>query len=169
MKRSTLLMAALAVVLVLGVSLGTATAYFTTYARAQGGYTIELGEQTEIYERFSQWTKHVIVTSEEGSEPVFVRVRAFWGETYDVVYDGGDSWTEGSDGFWYCRDILKGGEDTPELDIHIVNVPSDVEVGDGFNIVVVYETTPVLYDADGAPYADWSMTLDTGTTGGGGA
>ena len=166
MKRTTLWLAALAAVLALCASVGTASAYFTTYAQARGGYTIELGDRTEIYERFSQWTKHVAVMSEPDSEPVFVRVRAFWGETYDVEYDGGAAWTEGADGFWYCDSILNGGEETPELDIHIVNVPAYVEEGDGFNVVVIYETTPVLYDGNGAPYADWSVTLDAGTTGG---
>lgn len=166
MKRFRTLLAALAIVLALAAGFGLASAYFTTYARASGGYTIELGERTEIYERFSQWTKHVAVTSEEGSKPVFVRVKAFWGETYDVSYDGGEHWTEGEDGFWYCGEILYAEGETPELDIHINNVPTDVESGDSFNVVVVYETTPVLYDAEGAPYADWNITLDTGTTGG---
>ncbi len=33
------------------------------------------------------------------------------------------------------------------------------EEGDEFNVVVVYESTLVLYDKDGNPYADWSNVL----------
>ena len=32
-----------------------------------------------------------------------------------------------------------------------------------FNVVVIYETTPVLYREDGTPYADWSAKVDAKT------
>lgn len=165
MKRRHLVLAALAVLLTLGAYLGAASAYFTTYADARGGYPIELGSHTDMYERLSQWTKHVTVTSDEGGEPVYVRVRAFWGMTYHVSYDGENGWRDGGDGYWYYDGILYGGEETAELAIHINDVPDNVEEGDSFNIVVIYESTPVQYDETGAPYADWSITLDTGYTG----
>ncbi len=168
MKRRSLLLAALAVVLVLGACIGIASAYFTTYAWAKGSLTIELGDNTEIFEEFSQWTKHVVVANQAGSSPVFVRARAFWGDTYSVVYDGGADWVDGSDGFWYYQNILYGGGETSALDIRIVDLPSDMEAGDSFNVVVIYETTPVLYDESGAPYADWSIKLYTETSGGDG-
>ncbi len=38
MKKRTLILAVLAVVLVLSASIGSAVAYFTTYATARGGY-----------------------------------------------------------------------------------------------------------------------------------
>ena len=166
MKRKQWLLAALALVLVLGASIGPISAYFTTYAAAKGGYPIHLGSSTTVYEEFSRWTKHVTVTSEADSQPVYVRARAFWGETYAVTYDGASGWTDGGDGFWYYDAILKGGEATAPLDVHIENVPAAVEPGENFNIVVVYETTPVQYDEAGEAYADWSITLDTGKTGG---
>lgn len=166
MKRRYILLAALAVILTLAAGIAPAMAYFTTYAEARGVIGIEMSGYTEIYEQLSQWTKHITITSEEGGDPVFVRAKAFWGTTYDVSYDGNGAWTEGSDGWWYADDILYAGGETAELDIHINNVPTEVESGDSFNIVVVYETTPVLHGADGAPYADWSITADSGTTGG---
>lgn len=166
MKRKQWLLAVLALGLVLGASIGPISAYFTTYASAKGGYPIYLGSTTTVYEEFSRWTKHVTITSEEDSQPVFVRARAYCGETYEVSYDGADAWTDGGDGFWYCDAILNGGEATAPLDVHIENVPAATEPGESFNVVVVYETTPVQFDEAGEPYADWSITLDTGMTGG---
>ena len=75
----------LAVALVLGSSIGTALAYFTTCAPAKGGYVIHLGEETEIEEEFSDWTKHVVITSREDSSGVFVRVTAFSGAAYPLA------------------------------------------------------------------------------------
>ena len=34
------------------------------------------------------------------------------------------------------------------------------EAGDEFNVVVIYESTLALYDAEGNPYADWGVILD---------
>ena len=51
---------------------------------------------------------------------------------------------------------------TEELTVTIKNVPEDVEPGTDFNVVVIYESTPVLYDSDGNPYADWTAKVDTG-------
>ena len=47
--------------------------------------------------------------------------------------------------------------------MRIENVPEDITDPTGFNVVVVYESTPVRYDEAGNPYADWSMTLDSGS------
>ena len=48
-------------------------------------------------------------------------------------------------------------EETAVLKIQILHVPEeDVKQGTNFNVVVVYESTPVLYDEDGNPYADWT-------------
>ena len=33
-----------------------------------------------------------------------------------------------------------------------------------FNVVVIYESTPVMYREDGTPYADWNVVLDNGTS-----
>ena len=48
--------------------------------------------------------------------------------------------------------------------------PEDAKEGDDFNVVVVYESTPVLYDEKGDPYpydkADWNQILDVEEEGG---
>ena len=74
MKKIRYAIAALAVAAIMTAGLGQAWAYFTTYAAAEGGYTINLGDRTEITEGFSDWTKRVTVTNEAGAAPVYVRV-----------------------------------------------------------------------------------------------
>ena len=170
MKRRTLLLSALALLLVLGGSIGETIAYFSTYAEAKGGYTIELGDSTEIREEFSNWTKRVSIASDANSEPVFIRVKAFCGSRYTLSYtDATGRWSLGGDGWYYYSEIVEGGAATGELQIHIDNVPSTVTDGDSFNVVVIYESTPVRYREDGSAYADWSSVLDSGSSDEGGA
>ena len=168
MKKRTTYLAALALVLVMSASIGSAWAYFTTHVTARGGYPLELGNETSVNEEFDSWTKHVTVTSREDSGPVYIRVKAFAGSEYELRYlDESGKWTPGADGYYYYSDIVNGGETTAVLDIRIDNVPQDLKEEAEFNVAVVYESTPVLYDEDGNPYADWSVTLDSGDAEGG--
>lgn len=158
MKKRHLLLLCLALILVASASLRSAMAYFTTYTEAKVQYPIYFGD-TDIEEEFSDWTKHVVITSTADAQPVYVRARAFAGELYKLVYSG-DGWTEGNDGYYYYDKILYGGEKTAELQVKIENIPKseDVEVGTKIQVVVVYETVPVQFGADGDPLpADWSQ------------
>lgn len=163
MKKSTAFLTFAAIVLALAANLSLAWGYFTTYTQASGRIPLGMEDtKTDIEEEVKEWTKHVVITSEEDSQPVFVRARAFGGEQYDLVYsDPTGSWSQGTDGFWYLNRPLLGGEKTPELLVKINGVPDkpQEEADKEFNVVVVYETTPVLYDASGNPYANWEMTL----------
>jgi predicted ribosomally synthesized peptide with SipW-like signal peptide len=158
MKRKTWFLSLAAVILVLSLSIGSAMAYFSAYATAQGGKTIQLGATTEISEpEISDWTKHVVITSQADSQPVYVRAKAFAGSEYTLTFESASGkWSQGDDGYYYYSDILEGGASTEELLIHIGGIPEDTK---DFNVVVVYESTPVLYDADGNPYADWTQTI----------
>lgn len=166
MKRSTFLLLVLACVMVLSASIGTAWAYFTTSSTAEGGQTVGLaGSHTDITEtEVVQMIKHVIVSNVEGA-PVYVRARAFSGSAYDLTYSG-DGWADGGDGFWYYGRILNAGEQASELLVSIGNVPDTPAEGESFNVVVIYESTPVQHDASGNAYADWNVRLDTGSEGG---
>lgn len=167
-KTNEFILAVLAVLLTLAAGLGSAWSYFTTYAEAKGGYTIELGDQTQISEEFSAWTKHVVITNEEGSQPVYIRVKAFCGSEYTLTYsdNGSGKWTPGDDGYYYYSDIVDAGGSADELLVQILNVPeTDPE---DFQVVVIYESTPVQYDEKGVAYANWDIRLDSGTSEGGG-
>lgn len=168
MKKINGLLAAAAVMLVLSAAIGNAWGYFTTFVEVRGAHTLKLGGETEIDEEFSDWKKHVSITSKPDSVPVYVRAKAFGPSEYPLVYsDVNGKWTLGEDGYYYYSDILYGGETAEELLIEIKDVPKEVADSEGFNVVVIYESTPVLYSEDGKPYADWNAVLDTGNAEGG--
>lgn len=170
MKRNAVVLFLLALLLVLGAGIQSAGAYFTTYIVAEGGRQIRLGSQSMITESVSDWTKHVTVTCAEDSEAVYVRAKAFCGSRYTLQYDDEDGlWTPGEGGYYYYDSILQPGKTTVTLHVHIDDVPDDPAEGDQFHVIVVYETTPVLYREDGTPYADWNAALTTGTSEEGGS
>lgn len=170
-----ILLISFAVIFIIAAGIGEASAYFTTYASAKGGHTIELGYETTIQEGFDSWTKHVkIQNTEEDSQPIYVRARAYCGDNYKLDYfsessEDGGSWVDGKDGWYYYTKPVAAGEDTSVLDVIIADIPED---SDEFNVVVVYESTPVIYDENGNPYpwdkVDWTATLDKGEWGKGG-
>lgn len=154
-KQAWLALAAM--VLVLSIGVGSTMAYFTTYAEAKGGYVLKLSHDTGIKEEFSNWTKHVTVTN-TGSVDCFVRIRAFCGAEVELEYaDLTDSWTIGEDGYIYYNYMLPAGFDSAPIDIKI-NLPADFK--SDFNVIVIQESTPALFDENGMPYADWDMVLD---------
>lgn len=160
-------LACAAALVVVSGGIGKTWSYFTTYAEASGGYTIRLGDRTEISETFTEWTKHVVITNEESSEAVYIRVRAFCGSQYTIAYSG-EGWTLGSDGYYYYSNAVDGGGATEVLDLKIGNIPENPEDRESFNVVVIYESTPVKYHEDGTAYTveetDWSELLDIGST-----
>ncbi len=166
-KKYNLFLAAITAVMVLSASIGTAWAYFSASVSADGAASIHLGDQTTLEESFDSWTKHVSITSTEDSQDVFLRVKAFAGADYALSYIGSE-WTPGPDDYYYYNKILSAGETAETLDVIIDGVPEGTVVDENFNVVVIYETTPVTYDANGAPAApvnaDWSRLLNTGDT-----
>lgn len=181
MKRSHIFLAFLAAGLLLTGSIGDAWAYFTTYVEAKGGYPLLLGDETEVEEGFSAWIKSLVISSEEDSEPVYVRAKAFSGAAYPLTYSDGEAfneenpgagsadgasavWTPGADGYYYYGKVLYGGGRTNELQVKIENVPKNEDITEKeFNVVVIYETTPVQYKEDGTPYGvdeiDWDKAV----------
>lgn len=168
MKKRTIFLAAMAVMLVLSATIGSAMAYFTTNASAVGSYALTLGNSSEVNETFGAWTKNVTVTN-TGDAPIYVRARAFAGDDYTLLYEG-DSWTPGADGYYYYNSVLEGSADTEALKVVISGgltaEGANPAEGDAFNVAVVYETAPVQYNESGsiipAMDIDWS-TINMGT------
>ncbi len=162
MHKKPAILASAAFLLAAGVSVGTAAAYFTTYATASGGVQINLGFTTTVPEEtVSNWTKHVKVTN-TGDHECYVRVKAFAGEAYQkgLSYSDEDGkWTPGEDGYYYYSDIVPPKGTTSELLIKIDNMDSESD----FNVIVVQESTIVIYDSEGRPKADWNQILDVNT------
>lgn len=151
LSKKSLCLAAAALTLTAGISAGTAMAYFTTYAEASGNVILNMGfTETKPTEEFSNWTKHVTVKN-TGDFACFVRVKALAGEKYQDGLQYSDS-----DGKW------TPGESSSVLDIKIDSKYTE----DSFNVVVVQESTKVLYNEKNEPYADWTQIADTSETAG---
>ena len=76
---------AIAIMLVMSAVMGSAWAYFTTYAKARAGVTLKLGHEEHIDEEFEDWEKIIDLTSTEDSNAVYLRVKAFCAE-YNVTF-----------------------------------------------------------------------------------
>lgn len=163
LSKKSLCLAAAALTLTAGISAGTAMAYFTTYTEASGGVTLNMGfSETIPKEDFSNWTKHVSVEN-TGDYDCYVRVKALAGSKYQdgLQYSDSDGkWTPGEDGYYYYSDPIAPGESTSVLDIRIDSKESDAS----FNVVVVQESTKVLYNENNEPYADWTQIADISET-----
>ena len=159
LKKKTLGLAGAALFLTAGLSVGSAMAYFTTYTQVSGGVSLSLGTTSTIPEEtVEDWTKHVTIEN-TGDIDCFVRVRAFAGSQYQnsLVYSG-ENWSLAADGYYYYSEILSPGETSGELLIAIDNMESN----QSFNVIVVQESAPVIYDGDGNPIGDWDHILDSG-------
>lgn len=164
LHKKPLVLAAAAIALTGSLTVGSAVAYFTTYATAQGGVTMNMGfTKTKPHEEVDENGKHVTI-SNVGDYDCFVRVRAFAPvELSYNVPDGG--WTDGGDGYWYYNDVLQAGQ-TTEKELNITyKFPSGDQKPEEFNVVVIQECTPILYDEDGNAYADWdNVVTDSSNT-----
>lgn len=157
-----------ALILTLSVAVGSALAYFTAYVTASGSGTVSLGvPDTDLQEEVVDQAKWVTIKN-IGSYDCYVRVRAFSGAETSLKYEdqkdgtqSGGTWSMGEDGYWYYNAILPAGETTGTLKIGIT-LP---EAADSANVIVVQECTPVLYQEDGTPYADWSYGISAGSAG----
>ena len=77
--KKTIALAAAAFALILSLGIGSAMAYFTTYATANGGVQINLGfTTTKPDEEVSDWTKHIQITN-TGDHECYIRVKALAG------------------------------------------------------------------------------------------
>ena len=162
--KQTICLAAAAAVLVGSLSIGSALAYFTTYTQAEGGVVLDLGfTQTLPEEKVVNGAKQVTIKN-TGDYDCYVRMKALVGDDYTITYsepDEAEKWAPGADGFYYYSDMLaaKTGV-TSRIDVNITfPEPEDGEAPD-FNVIIIQECTPVLYDNEGNPYADWNKTAD---------
>lgn len=162
--KKTICLAMAAMFLVIGLSVGTAMAYFTTYAVAEGGYSIALGgTEVEIEEEVDLVDpRKDIKIKNIGDQESFVRLKVLTGnvlkEKMQCTEPGGENkWVSGNDGYYYFSDVLQPDESTTMLTVSFVFPKEELKQ---FNVIIVQECTPVLYDADGMPYADWNNKAD---------
>ena len=168
LKRKTIILAFLAVAMVMSMGIAPAFGYFTDYTQANGGLQIGVKPSTDINEWYAESAKHVVVTNAaNATSPVYVRARVFSSLDYTAT---GINWGAADSDGWmlYGQPVDPGGK-TEELVVNITfptvqsaDAPDGAVIDDNYNVIVVYESTPVQYDEAGNPYADWSIKLDSG-------
>lgn len=187
MRKRNLILITLVLALILCASIQPTIAYFTSYARAKGGHKVTLGDTTTITETFSSWTKKVTITNSAGSAPVFIRAKVRYEGPYTIAVSG-EGWTgQQDDGYYYygtstsTLTALNETASTSQLNVAIQGVPTksnaegadntayeQLKDGESFSVVVVYESTPVRYRADGTAFANWDAEIvEVGSTTGG--
>ena len=173
MNMKTIYLAGLALILAAGVSAGSVLAYFTTYTVAEGSGTLKLGfTETEIDETVENGQKEVVLKN-TGEFDCYVRMKALTGDAYKdlITYsepEDAKNWTPGADGFYYYKDIVPANGSASQINVGfplpVDSDPEDEEVPADFNVIIIQECTPVLYDEDGNPYADWDVKADISQT-----
>lgn len=156
LSKRTIALTLAAFTLTAGLQIGSASAYFTAYTEAKGSAPISLGAPgSEIMETFKDWIKTVTVKN-TGADPCYVRIRAVTGDLYQdgLVYGPGTGWTKGSDGYYYYGEMLQPEAETTEI---TVTIPTPAAEAEDFNVIVIQEYAPVVYDEKGNPKADWSL------------
>ena len=171
MKNRKIILILLVFSLIICANIQPAIAYFTTFTYAKGGHPIYLRDTTRIEEQFSQQTKHVIIRSDSNSEPVWVRVKVFYAYLgiEKITISGAENpskWQKGAEDdngyvFYNYTEPLLGGLPTEELTVKIETKDTlTPEKGDQYDVIVIYESTPVRYAEDGSILpVDWNAPL----------
>ena len=148
--------------LVATIGVGSALAYFTSYTSANGGKEISLDfTKTDLKENMGDGVKKLTITNAENAERCYVRLRALVGDDFKdrIKYlepSENKNWIVADDSYVYYKNILEPGESTTEIDV-LFNLDN---LTDSFNIIIIQESTPVQYDAEGNVYADWSVKAE---------
>lgn len=156
--KKPVLLAAAALLLTATLTVESAMAYFTAHSEASGKVMLNIGfTETEVEETVDGAGKHVVIKN-VGDYDCFVRVKVF--SVIAVDYKPSGSWRDGGDGYWYYDSVLSAGGSTEGL-LVTFEYPKNTEEDktEEFNIIVVQECTPVVYDEDGNPIADWNQTV----------
>lgn len=158
MKQAHKLLVLVALVLALTTMLPTALAYFTANSYAAGSKSVAVGVNTTTDEKMDGNAKVMTITN-TGNQEVFVRVRVFALAKYIKKIEN-SGWRQ--DGDWYYYDTpltvtAPDNEVTFRVELNNPN-PLDNDLDD-FEVTVVYEATPVLYNEKNEPYAKWDLKL----------
>lgn len=146
------LFALLVAVLILAVAPRLTTAYFSDTDEGEGQAVINLNYQTVIEEGDSNVEKNIVITNSADGAPVMVRAYIFGPTTMTVTCS--PKWEKRSDGWYYWTEILDPGDSTTEnklkavVDTTNLTPAQIIELGDEFNITVLHEAAPVVYNGD---------------------
>lgn len=175
MRKKAILLASLAVVLVLGMSITPAWGYFTDWTEANGGLEVNVTPEPTISEWYAESVKHLTVANaESATTPVFARARVITSLDTDVAGEGWYGPVADNDGQWYYygssdKELteIAPGASSGELTVKITfprikseTQPDGAAYGNQVNVIVYYEATAVEYNEDGTTFADWNKVPD---------
>lgn len=158
MKRRLIALAIVAAVLVLGTSMGSVWSYFTDSTTVEGTIPLSVEPTTHITEENGPGTKTISIQNTSQVTQVWVRARIYAPEKLSANASG-EKWT-GAITDWYNYDEpLPADAYTEPLNVTFT-LPEGYDVekyldgahtGDECNVVVLYQSLPVSYDAAGNP------------------
>lgn len=123
-----------ATLIVCGVSVKPTLAYFTTYATAKGGISVDIGPTTDVKEKFKDWKKTIEIEN-TGKADCFVRVKVIAASQFDIQASG-SNWSLSDDGYWYYSQVVPVGGKTEPI---VAAITVSEKVKTSFNVVVVQE------------------------------
>ena len=140
----------IAAVLVLSLSVGFASAYFSDHEAAKGAATINLGAKDEIVESWDEGIKHVSIKNNSDKTELVVRVAVYGpnGENAKLSVDAKGDWEDHGDGYYYYKKILQPGKATPadHLTAKVVfKEGTEADLGDNYDIVVMQDFAQPTY------------------------
>lgn len=163
MNKKVISLVACALVLIVGLSVKPAMAYFTASVSANGKVAVVIDDtHANITESGEGQTKVISVANTEQT-PCYVRVAVIMPESISATYVG-EEWRLNEDGYYYYNNILQPGESATELTLSIdtTNALADAKLTyAGFNVIVIPESAKVLYDTEGNAYAGWNQDIYT--------
>lgn len=157
-KRS--LIALLTAVMILTMTAGLTTAYFSDVDPYAGEAQLILKGKTEIHEGDKDTEKNIQIEN-VGEVPVFVRVRLFGPDQLEIKLADG-TWIAGGDGYYYYSKILQPGETTPKdklIGTVTMSEKEAAELGDSFTVTAVQECSTIIYDDSNVaqPMLGWTL------------
>lgn len=159
MKNKTICLAIAALALAGSLTVGSTLAYFTAFDTAAGAVPLELGFTETVPNETVENQAKTITIENKGNYDCYVRLKALTGDKYaGCLKYAGTNWSEGEDGYWYYSEILTPGASTEAIVVDISEAFAKADTD--FNVIIVQECTPVLYDAEEQPYADWNVVAD---------
>lgn len=165
-------LALLALLLLVLSSVSAVQAYFTTYTEVSGRRTVHARTELDIVEDVSGLTKSITLKN-TGKYECWARALVLYPDGYTLrISDEAAAYWEArpaENGTWYVyKDVLPAGGTTAAPLVVGIEVPGNVpyeELKKEFNVVVISECVPVLYNENGsARIADWDLKFDVEET-----
>lgn len=135
-------LAALAIALCLGLSVGVTYAYYTDATEASGTITIPVDPTTTTIDEDPDEAGKTIQIVNESDSPAIVRVKLYYADANAAVTVSGEKWSLGEDGWLYYTDVLWGAQETDALRADITSDGKTDALND-FDVTVVSQGVPV--------------------------